>query len=346
MRAKSFWLRNAHNPLRRRRKKSIVAGMIPESEVTFAGSFLDRADHMRTDGEEIARRLASKESLVSPFWRGKPLFDLSGEGPRLAWLPATDPLISKADGAPLFMGLDDEGRAHFAADVSSIAPPDEEPAEFVDKRTLDLSETRKFIDLRAIMGDIDHRDAGIAAAAKGMFEWRATHGFCANCGAKNTIASAGWRMDCANCGRQHFPRTDPVVIMLILDGDKALLGRQAVWPEKMYSLLAGFMEPGETVEEAVRREVMEESGIRVGEVRYVTSQPWPFPASLMIGCAGRAETTEIDFAENELEHAMWVSRDEMAEALEGRSERIAPARKGAVAQVILKAWVKGMIAPF
>ncbi|MFN3259735.1 MAG: NAD(+) diphosphatase [Pikeienuella sp.] len=320
--------------------------MIPESEVTFAGSFLDRADKLRGDGPEIARRLAEPGSRAVPFWRGKPLFDLTEEGPRLSWLSVAEPLVRESPEPPLFLGLDDGGVAHFAADVSYIAPPDEKPAEFVDRRTLDLSEERKFIELRAIMGEIDKRDAGVAASAKGIFEWRLTHGYCANCGGKNAVGHAGWRMDCPACGRQHFPRTDPVVIMLILDGDRVLLGRQTVWPPKMYSLLAGFMEPGETVEEAVRREVMEEAGIPVGEVRYVTSQPWPFPASLMIGCAGRAEANAIDLGANELEDALWVSKAEVAEALAGRSDRIAPARKGAVAQVILKCWTEGLIEGF
>ncbi|MEX2518096.1 MAG: NAD(+) diphosphatase [Paracoccaceae bacterium] len=320
--------------------------MIPESEVTFAGSFLDRADRLRSDAEGIARRLADSESRVSPLWYGKPLFDLTEAGPRLAWLSATDALVSESAEAPIFMGIDDEGTGHFAVDVSNIAPPDEKLAEFVDRRTLDLSETRKFIELRAIMGEIDHRDAGIAAAAKGIFEWRQTHGFCAKCGGRNQPSHAGWRFDCTACGRQHFPRTDPVVIMLILDGDRVLLGRQAIWPDRMYSLLAGFMEPGETVEEAVRREVMEESGVPVGEVRYVTSQPWPFPASLMIGCVGRAEATAITIDQHELEDAIWVTKAEVVEALAGRSERIAPARKGAVAQVILKCWTEGLITGF
>lgn len=320
--------------------------MIPESDVTFAGSFLDRADHLRSDAAEIAGRLTDPASRVMAFWRGKPLFELTPAGPRLSWVSATDTLIADCPEPLVFMGLDQVGTAHFAADVSSIAPPDETPAEFVDRRTLELSKTQKFIDLRAIMGEIDRRDAGIAAAAKGIFEWRLTHGFCANCGAPNTVSHAGWRFDCPSCGRQHFPRTDPVVIMLVLDCDRVLLGRQSLWDPRMYSLLAGFMEPGETVEEAVRREVMEETGIRVGEVRYVTSQPWPFPASLMIGCVGRAVTTDITIDPNELEEALWVSKTEIAEALAGRHERIAPARKGAVAQVILRAWVEGIVPGF
>ncbi|MDP5306782.1 NAD(+) diphosphatase [Paracoccus spongiarum] len=317
--------------------------MIPESDVTFAGSFLDRADRLRGDDAALVRGLADPASRVLPFWQGKPLLDLTARGPRLAWLPATDPLIADGPEPVLFMGLDEAGTLHFAADLSHLAPPDERPADFIDSRTLDLSETRKFIDLRAIMAEIDHRDAGIAAAAKGIFEWRLTHGFCANCGGRNRVVHGGWRFDCPGCGRQHFPRTDPVVIMLVLDGDRVLLGRQSSWPERMYSLLAGFMEPGETVEEAVRREVAEEAGIEIGAVRYVTSQPWPFPASLMIGCVAEALGTDIRIDPTELQHALWASKAEIAEALEGRHDGIAPARKGAVAQVMLRAWVTGQL---
>lgn len=320
--------------------------MIAESEVTFAGCFLDRADRLRADAAELARLLADPSSRGLPFWRGKPLFDLTPAGPRLAWLSARDPLIADCPEPLVFLGLDADGAAHFAADASHIAPPDQSPAEFVDRRTLDLSDSRKFIDLRTMMGEMDHGDAGIAAAAKGIFEWRLTHGFCASCGGRNRVSHAGWRARCPDCGREHFPRVDPVVIMLILDGDRVLLGRQPAWPERMYSLLAGFMEPGESIEDAVRREVQEEAGIAVGEVGYVTSQPWPFPASLMIGCTGRAKTNGIVIDPHELEDAIWASRAEIAEALEGRHDRIAPARKGAVAQVMLRAWVEGRVPGF
>lgn len=320
--------------------------MIPETEVTFAGSFLDRADRLRGDAAGLSRMRDDPASRALPVWRGKPLFDLTDDGPRLAWLPMADPLIADCPQPLLFLGLDPDGHAHFAADVSGIAPPDAEPADFVDRRTLDLSDTRKFIDLRSIMGDITHRDADIAAAAKGILEWRLTHGFCANCGGQNAVGHAGWRMECTTCGRFHFPRTDPVVIMLVLDGDRVLLGRQSAWPERMYSLLAGFMEPGEGIEDAVRREVAEEAGITIAEVRYATSQPWPFPASLMIGCVARAVTTEITLDPVELEDALWATRDEIAEALAGRHPRIAPARRGALAQLLLRAWVEGAVPGF
>jgi NAD+ diphosphatase len=238
----------------------------------------------------------------------------------------------------LFLGLDDDGIAHFAADLSDPAPTEAELAP-----VLRLSETQGFADMRTVLGDLDHRDAAIAAPAKGIFEWRRSHGFCSNCGARNTVAHAGWRFDCPACKRHHFPRTDPVVIMLVLQGDRVLLGRQPGWDDRIYSLLAGFVEPGETIEEAVRREVAEETAIRVRDVRYLTSQPWPFPASLMIGCMACAETTAITIDPAELEDALWASRAEIAEAMAGRHHRIRPPRTGAIAQVILRAWVEGRV---
>ena len=312
--------------------------MIDEAEITFAGSYLDRADRLRRDAGAMARYLADPATRVLPFWQGKPLFDATTLGPGLVWLAATDPMLGDDADARLFLGLNDEGVAHFAVDLSGLVPPDTDPAAI-----LHLPASRTFTDLRAVLPDLDHRDAAMAAPAKGIFEWRRSHGFCANCGARNAIAHAGWRFDCPACGRQHFPRTDPVVIMLVLDGDRVLLGRQPGWDARMYSLLAGFVEPGEAVEEAVRREVHEETAIRVGAVRYLTSQPWPFPASLMIGCVARAETSAITIDAHELEDALWASKAEIGEALAGRHDRILPARKGAIAQAILRAWVEGRV---
>lgn len=320
--------------------------MISETSVTFAAESLDRADHLRSDETALKSMIQAPESRALPFWRGKPLFELGDDGPRLGWVAASDDIVANAPDKPLFLGLDETGAAYFAVEASYLAPPEETPAEFIDRSTLELSETRKFIDLRAILGEVTQEDAGHAATAKGVFEWWATHRFCARCGQPNTIGGAGWRMDCTSCGRQHFPRTDPVVIMLILDGDRVLLGRQSFWPDRMYSLLAGFMEPGESIESAVRREVMEEAGVEVGEVSYLVSQPWPFPGSLMIGCAGKALTTDIKIDETEIEDAFWVSKHEIAEALEGRNDKIAPARKGAVAQIILSAWAHGDVENF
>jgi NAD+ diphosphatase len=153
------------------------------------------------------------------------------------------------------------------------------------------------------------------------------------------MAMAGWQRNCPACNRSHFPRTDPVVIMLIMNGNKVLMGRSHAWPEGMYSLLAGFVEPGETLEAAVRREVFEESGIRVGQVRYLASQPWPFPASLMFGCAGEALNEDIVIDPKEIEDALWVSREEMLDVFEGVHPEIKPARKGAIAHFLLENWL-------
>jgi NAD+ diphosphatase len=176
------------------------------------------------------------------------------------------------------------------------------------------------LDLRsiAVEGAVPPDELGILAEAKALLHWHARHRFCANCGAPTETSCAGFRRDCASCGAQHFPRTDPVAIMLVAHGDRCLLGRQSRFAPGMYSCLAGFIEPGETIEDAVRRETFEEAGVRVGAVRYVTSQPWPFPANLMVGCVGEALTEEITLDRDELEDGRWFGRNEVALMLEGR----------------------------
>jgi NAD+ diphosphatase len=194
------------------------------------------------------------------------------------------------------------------------------------------------------MGALGPQDAGIAAAAKGIFAWHATHGFCARCGAGTGVADAGWKRVCPACGGQHFPRIDPVVIMLITLGETVLLGRSPAWPPQMYSLLAGFMEPGESIEAAVRRETWEEAGVRVGPVDYLSSQPWPFPSSLMIGCRGLALGREITLDATELEDARWVSREGVLAGLMGKDPEMRPARKGSIARFLLERWLADRLA--
>ncbi|MCC5976476.1 MAG: NAD(+) diphosphatase [Salinarimonas sp.] len=176
------------------------------------------------------------------------------------------------------------------------------------------------LDLRSVatQGLVPELEAGILAEAKSLLSWHARHRFCANCGAPTRTSASGFRRDCDACGTQHFPRTDPVAIMLITHGDNILLGRQARFPTGNYSCLAGFVEPGETVEDAVRRETFEEAGVRVGEVRYVLSQPWPFPSSLMIGCHGIALDDRLDIDYDEMEDVRWFSRADVAMMLEDR----------------------------
>ncbi len=177
----------------------------------------------------------------------------------------------------------------------------------------------KLIDMRSIVMQ-DLFSAGTANAigtAKAMFMWHKRHSFCSHCGQPSKAVSAGWKRHCEACKSEHFPRTDPVVIMLAVDGDKCLMGRSPHFPEGRYSCLAGFMEPGETIEQATRREIFEETGIRTGRVRYLTAQPWPFPSSLMIGCFAEATSTEITIDAAELADARWFSRDEIRLILRG-----------------------------
>jgi NAD+ diphosphatase len=310
---------------------------------TFAGGAVARAAHRRAEAEALAR---DPRARVLPFWRGKPLVD-EAAGPRIAWLTAQDAVFSAATEPALFLGLSADGAPRFARDVSHLeGPPSGEGAAFLDAAVLEVAPGRRFVELRAVMADLPEADAGDAATAKGVLEWHRSHPRCARCGAATAMEDGGWRRGCPDCGAQHFPRTDPVVIMLVLSGDRALLGRQAAWPEGMVSLLAGFMEPGETIEEAVRRETAEETGVAVGRVRYLCSQPWPFPSSLMIGCVGEALGDAITIDPAELETALWAPRETVADSLAGRPAPFKAARRGAVARLILESWVAGEIAPF
>jgi NAD+ diphosphatase len=203
----------------------------------------------------------------------------------------------------------------------------------------DLPENQLFEDLRGVMAQLSPRDAELAATAKAILQWHSTHGFCATCGTASEVINAGWQRTCPACHAQHFPRTDPVVIMLVVRGNSLLLGRSAPWPEGMYSLLAGFVEPGEALEAAVRREVFEETGVTVGAVRYLASQPWPFPASLMFGCIAEATSDAITIDPAELEDAQWVTREELITVLAGQHPRIKPGRKGAIAHFLMTNWL-------
>jgi NAD+ diphosphatase len=197
-------------------------------------------------------------------------------------------------------------------------------------------------DLRSIamQGLVPQEELGILAMAKSLLDWHRRHRFCANCGAPTAPSQAGFRRDCAACGTQHFPRTDPVVIMLIAHGDRCLLGRQPRFPPGMYSCLAGFLEPGETIEDAVRRETFEEAGIRVGAVSYAASQPWPFPSSIMIGCIGEALTEAIVIDREELEEARWFHRDELRLMLDRQHpEGLLAANPIAIAHHLVRGWM-------
>lgn len=305
--------------------------------VTFGGSGLDRAAALRKDAPGLAE--AYERGTVLPVWRGKPLM----AGNRPGWLVPGHPALAHA-GASVFLGQND-GVPRFATDISDWSP--EAGAEAVQAGFFDpsvqrhpaLDDAHGFVELRGVMTELTPRDAELVATAKALLQWHRSHGFCAACGAASEIAQGGWQRSCPACGAQHFPRTDPVVIMLVTHGNSVLLGRSPGWPEGMYSLLAGFVEPGETMEAAVRREVLEETGVRCGPVSYLASQPWPFPASLMIGARTEALGTTLTIDPDEIEQARWVTREELISAFAGLHPEIKPARNGAIAHFILRNWL-------
>lgn len=318
--------------------------MLHAETVTFGGSDLDRAAEIRGDIPALAAAMQDSNARAIVLWRGKPMLDGPDKAKHLARLPLDHPILAEAKSQPMLMGRED-GAAVFAYDISGWLP------DGLDETTLNMfmdqteqqhpacSDDQRFYELRRVMTWVSARDAELAATARGMFSWHGTHGFCAKCGAASEVHMAGWQRICPACGAHHFPRTDPVVIMLVTHGNKVLLGRSPGWPEGMYSCLAGFVEPGETIEAAVRREVWEEAGVKVGQVSYLASQPWPFPSSLMVGCHGVATTSEITIDPNELEDALWVSREEIMDAFAGNSDSFLPARKGAIAHFLLRNWL-------
>lgn len=313
--------------------------------VTFGGAGLDRAAKVRNDPAALAAALAHEDAACVLLWRGKPLV----EGERLALVPMTHPILARRYGgeieSPVFLGLEPSGAPNFAVDISGWEPQDQDIStlgSFVDPSEQthpDFPPGYVFAELRRIMFALSPRDAELVATAKAIVNWHGSHRFCAKCGHASEVSHAGWQRGCPACKAQHFPRTDPVVIMLITHGNSVLMGRSHGWPQGMYSCLAGFIEPGETIEAAVRREVFEESGIRVGAVDYLASQPWPFPASLMMGCRGEALTTEIACDPEELDDAIWVTREEMMQVFAGEHPVIRPARKGAIAHFLLHNWL-------
>lgn len=307
--------------------------------VMFGGSGLDRAAQLRSDSDRIGQML--RTGGVLPLWRGKPLLEVTTRQP--VFLPADHAVFESSREAPVFLGLDEE-RPRFARDVSAFTPASDTGTvgQFTDpseQRHPDLPESNVFAELRANMAHLSPRAAELLASGKALLEWHRTHRFCAKCGSPSVITEAGWQRVCTSCEAHHFPRTDPVVIMLITRGNSVLMGRSLHWPEGMYSLLAGFVEPGETIEAAVRRETLEETGIGVGEVRYLSSQPWPFPNSLMFGCHGFATTDEITIDPTEIEDAIWVTREDMMAATADLRPDMRPARQGSIARFLIERWL-------
>jgi NAD+ diphosphatase len=301
--------------------------------IPFSGNSLDRASHLRTDADWIAAQRRNANTLIHPMWRLQPFAIGEGEEPlRPAFFaPGLCEVIAGEDAPCVFLGREGE-RAVFALDISAAADPE---------TTGPLAGLGHFRELRASAALYPDGDLAILGQAKALIDWHQRHGFCARCGSRTALMDAGYRRLCPNCGAEHFPRTDPVVIMLATLGDCCLVGRGRHFPSGMYSALAGFIEPGETIEEAVRRELFEEAGIRTGHVRYVATQPWPFPSSLMIGCFAEALEREIRIDNVELAEARWLERTTARALLAGEhidGIRVPPPI--AIAHHLIRAWVE------
>ena len=299
----------------------------------FAGNPLDRAANLRRDESWLAARREAPDARFLLLWKLNALATNSAT-PEIAWQPA-DVVAgqSAAGGVCVFLGLDGDS-PRFALDVSA-ASADETAPPFTDYG--------RFGEVRALGSLVSPAEAGIIAQARALIDWHNRHTHCAVCGATTSAAEGGYQRNCtdASCAAPHFPRTDPVVITLIRRPGLCLLGRSARFPTDLYSCLAGFMEPGESIEEAVRREVLEECGIEVGEVRYHSSQPWPFPASLMIGCIGEGISETIKTDPVEIEDAHWFTRTQVVKALNGGDPetglKIPPSL--AIAHQLIRWWV-------
>jgi len=302
--------------------------------VPFAGNSLDRASRRRTDPDWIAAQLRDACTLVHPMWKLQPFAVGEEDGPLQPgfFAPGLCETLAAPDAPCVFLGLDRE-RAVFALDVSAADDPE---------NTGPLAGLGHFHELRAAAARYPDSDLAMLGQAKALIDWHQRHGFCPRCGSATRLVDAGYRRLCPNCGAEHFPRTDPVVIMLATRGDCCLVGRGQQFPSVMYSALAGFIEPGETIEEAVRREVFEEAGIRISNVRYFTTQPWPFPSSLMIGCFAEALGGDIRIDEAELADARWLDRPTARALLAGEQvEGIRIPPPIAIAHHLIKAWAEG-----
>jgi NAD+ diphosphatase len=288
------------------------------SEPSAGGHFtllsLDRVTHRRREEGWLAEQLQASATRFVPVWGSKFLFmEEPTLRPVLLGGLELGGLQQQAESVVL---LGEAGeRAYFALGLPSIEQP-----------PVTLAKTGALRDLRSVAALLDHRDGTLLAYAKAMTYWHHRHRFCGDCGSSTISTQGGHLRVCTNpqCGQHHFPRIDPAIIVLVTFGERCLLGRQRTWPAGRYSIIAGFVEPGETLEAAVAREVREETGIGVEQIRYRASQPWPFPSSLMLGFSARAASSDIRLSDGELEDARWLSREQIAVELKHGTLRLPP----------------------
>lgn len=298
----------------------------------FTGNPLDRADALRRDPEQIAAAEQNPDGVYLTFLNLEVAL-ADTEPPALQWLSrSTVSELLETAPPPVLLGLD-QGRPHFALDVSDCDP----------QRLGSLGV--RFENARKAAMLLPGADTGILAQARSQLDWHRRHRFCSVCGAATRPDRGGYLRGCPECGSEHFPRTDPVAIMLIVDGDECLLGQSAgrLARTRTFSALAGFIDQGESIEEAVRREVMEEAGIQVGSVSYHSSQPWPFPSSLMIGCHGQARSRDITIDPAEMTAAHWFHRGAVEKALAGDNPNLNLPGPIAIAHHLIRAWLAGEV---
>jgi NAD+ diphosphatase len=291
--------------------------------IAFSGNDLDRASDRRHDPVWLVEQRGRADALFLPFWQMKPL--VTGDPPQAGFLTAA--AIGNSEAPCVFLGLDKD-RPLFAVDLGA-------------GETAPLPGLGEFRDMRAAAFVLPGRDTAIAGQGKALLDWNQRHGFCPNCGTATTSADGGYRRLCPNCGAEHFPRTDPVVIMLPLFEDACLVGHNQRFPGVLFSAFAGFVEPGETVEEAVRRELQEEVHLPVGPVHYHASQPWPFPSSLMIGCYAQALTRDFTIDGKEIGEARWLTRAEALAKLDAPNDVMALPVPIAIAHHLIRDWATG-----
>jgi NAD+ diphosphatase len=271
----------------------------PLGKPAFVGNVLDRAAHLRTNEQKLLSLESDPRARAYLVSRDSLVVKREGDASR-ALLTVDEALKFGANPGTVFLGLRD-GAAVFGMGIAPLTAE-----KLIGRDDVAVNELRGM----AMQGTIPPEQLSAVAAAKSLVTWHQRHSFCPNCGARTGMREGGWKRECPSCKAEHFPRTDPVVIMLVTKGDKCLMGRASRFGPGMYSCLAGFVEAAETIEDAVKREVFEEAGIRCTDVAYYMTQPWPYPSSLMIGCTARALNEDIVVDRTELEDARWFDRDE------------------------------------